>query len=137
MKILILISSLEGGGAERIASRVASALAESHEVHIMPFSAASCPYPISNKVRINNAGLFDLRRKSRLPFRFLISVIFGYFFLSFIRIWVHPDVTLSFLNKPNLLNEKYIISLFFYSHQDFFLALHLLINHTLYRYGER
>ncbi|MCR5464810.1 MAG: glycosyltransferase [Bacteroidales bacterium] len=104
MKILILISSLEGGGAERIASRVASALAERNEVHIMPFSFASSPYPISDKVHIDNAGLFDLRKKSLLPFRFLISVIFGYFYLSFIRLRFRPDVTLSFLIKPSLLN---------------------------------
>jgi glycosyltransferase involved in cell wall biosynthesis len=104
MKILILISSLEGGGAERIASRVASALADKHEVHIMPFSSASSPYPISEKVKVDNAGLFDLRKKSRLPFRFLISIVFGYFFLSFIRLRFRPDVTLSFLKKPSLLN---------------------------------
>ncbi len=104
MKILILISSLEGGGAERIASRVASALADKHEVHIMPFSSASSPYPISDKVKVDDAGLFDLRKKSRLPFRFLISIVFGYFFLSFIRLRFRPDVTLSFLKKPSLLN---------------------------------
>lgn len=104
MKILILISSLEGGGAERIASRVASALADKHEVHIMPFSSASSPYPISDKVKVDNAGLFDLRKKSRLPFRFLTSIVFGYFFLSFIRLRFRPDVTLSFLKKPSLLN---------------------------------
>ena len=104
MKILILISSLEGGGAERIASRVAGALAESNEVHIMPFSAASCPFPLSEKVQVNNAGLFDLRKKSRFPFRFLISIVFGYCYLSYIRLRYRPDVTLSFLNKPNLLN---------------------------------
>ncbi len=104
MKILILISSLEGGGAERIASRVANALAERHQVHIMPFSAASSPYPISDKVHIDNAGLYDLRKKSRLPFRFLISIVYGYFFLSFVRLRFRPDVTLSFLKKPSLLN---------------------------------
>ena len=75
----MLISSLEGGGAERIATRVASALAERHEVHIMPFSVASSPYPLSDKVKIDNAGLYDLRKKSRLPFRFIVSVIYGYF----------------------------------------------------------
>ncbi len=104
MKILILISSLEGGGAERIASRVASALAERHEVHIMPFSAASSPYPISDKVHIDNAGLFDLRKKSRIPYRFVISIVFGYLYLSFVRLSFRPDVTLSFLKKPSLLN---------------------------------
>lgn len=104
MKILILISSLEGGGAERIASRVASALAERHQVHIMPFSVASSPYTISDKVHIDNAGLFDQRKKSILPFQFLISIIFGFFCLSFIRLRFRPDVTLSFLKKPSLLN---------------------------------
>lgn len=100
----MLISSLEGGGAERIATRVASALAERHEVHIMPFSVASSPYTLSDKVKIDNAGLFDLRKKSRLPFRFVISVFYGYFYLSYIRLRYRPDVTLSFLKKPNLLN---------------------------------
>ena len=104
MKVLILISSLEGGGSERIATRVASALAESHEVHIMPFSVAKHPYPLSRKVRIDSAGLFDLREKSILSFRFVISVIYGYFYLSIIRLRFRPDVTLSFLKKVNLLN---------------------------------
>ena len=104
MKILILISSLEGGGSERIAARVASALAERHEVHIMPFSVGKYPYSLSRKVLIDNAGLFDLREKSRLPFRFIISVIYGYFYLSIIRLRFRPDVTLSFLKNLNLLN---------------------------------
>ena len=56
----------------------------------MPFSAASSPYPISDKVHIDNAGLFDLRKKSRLPFRFLVSIVYGYFFLSFVRLRFRP-----------------------------------------------
>ena len=105
MRILILISSLEGGGAERIATRVASALAENHKVHIMPFSKASTnPYPLSKKVKVDNAGLFDLRQHSRIPYRWAISVAYAYVYLSVIRLFFRPDVTLSFLNKPNLLN---------------------------------
>ena len=105
MRILILISSLEGGGAERIATRVASALGENHIVHIMPFSKASTnPYPLSKKVKIDNAGLFDLRKRSRIPHRWAISVIYAYVYLSLFRLFFRPDVTLSFLNKPNLLN---------------------------------
>ena len=105
MRILILISSLEGGGAERIATRVASALAEKHNVHIMPFSKASTnPYPLSGKVKVNNAGLFDLRKSSRIPYRYMISIFYAYAYLSIVRLFFRPDVTLSFLNKPNLLN---------------------------------
>lgn len=105
MRILILISSLEGGGAERIATRVASALAERHKVRIMPFSAASTnPYPLSPKVKVKNAGLFDLRKPSRIPYRYLISVFYGYAYLTVTRLLFRPDVTLSFLSKPNLLN---------------------------------
>ena len=104
MRILILISSLEGGGAERIATRVASSLAERHEVHIMPFSVSSNPYPLSGKVKVDNAGLFDLRAPSRVPVKYFISIVYGYLYLTFVRLFFHPDVTLSFLNKPNLLN---------------------------------
>ena len=104
MKILILISSLEGGGSERIATRVASALAERHEVHIMPFSVSKYPYPLSRNVRIDNAGLFDLRERKRFLLRLIISVFYGYFYLSIFRLRFRPDVTLSFLNKLNLLN---------------------------------
>ena len=104
MRILILISSLEGGGAERIATRVASSLAERHDVHIMPFSVSSNPYPLSDKVKVNNAGLFDLRQRSSIPYRYLISIVYGYIYLTIIRFSFRPQVTLSFLNKPNLLN---------------------------------
>ncbi len=104
MRILILISSLEGGGAERIATRVASSLAERHDVHIMPFSVSSNPYPLSDKVKVNNAGLFDLRQRSSIPYRYLISIVYGYIYLTIIRLSFRPQVTLSFLNKPNLLN---------------------------------
>ena len=104
MRILILISSLEGGGAERIATRVASSLAERHDVHIMPFSVSSNPYPLSDKVMVNNAGLFDLRKQSRIPYRYLISIVYGYLYLTILRLLFRPQVTLSFLNKPNLLN---------------------------------
>lgn len=104
MKILILISSLEGGGSERIATRVASALAERHEVHIMPFSVAKYSYPLSRNVRIDNAGLFDLREKTRLLLRLIISVFYGYCYLSIIRLRFRPDVTISFLKKLNLLS---------------------------------
>ena len=83
---------------------MASALSERHEVRIMPFSLASDPYPLSDKVKVEKAALFDLRKKSRLPFRFIFSVIYGYVFLSITRLRFRPDVTLSFLKKPNLLN---------------------------------
>lgn len=105
MKILVLISSLEGGGAERIACRVASALSANHEVCIMPFSKATVPYPLSPRVRIRNAGLFDLRKGGMFSgLKYLISIVFGYLYLSCFRLAARPDVTLSFLNKPNLLN---------------------------------
>ncbi|MBR1927577.1 MAG: glycosyltransferase, partial [Bacteroidales bacterium] len=80
------------------------ALAQRHKVSIMPFSASSNPYPLSDKVKVRDAGLFDLRKESIIPYRWLISIVFGYLYLSFVRLFFRPDVTLSFLNKPNLLN---------------------------------
>lgn len=106
MKILILISSLEGGGAERVANRLANGLSERHEVYIMPFSRAEKAFPLSERVRIVNAGIWDLR-KNHGTWRYvtyLISLVYGYFRLSAFRLLSRPDVTLSFLNKLNLLN---------------------------------
>lgn len=61
MKILMLVSSMHAGGAERVAATLVNAWAErGDEVTLTPTysSKGSCFYPLSDKVRL--AWLADL-----------------------------------------------------------------------------
>ena len=61
-RVLIMISSLGGGGAERIATRLASELSRRHEVYLLPFSTTERPYPVADAVHVVDGALYDLRR---------------------------------------------------------------------------
>ena len=106
--VLILISSLGGGGAERVTVRLASALSEDCRVWVVPFSRAKHPYPMSPAVRVADLSLYDLRdRSGGLParlFRKGRSVLHSAPRLRALRKKIRPDVTLSLLLEPNLLN---------------------------------
>ena len=105
--ILIMISALGGGGAERIAVRLANYLSEKYTVYILPYSKCDNPYPVSKNVRILDYARYDLRNKKKPPQQFLrdsISAIYIFFRLSWFRIKNKPDVTLSLLLVPNSFN---------------------------------
>lgn len=106
-KILIMISALGGGGAERVAVLLANRLSEKHEVYLLPFSKCSRPYPVSRNVRLLDYALFDLREKKgplRQTARKLISAVWIFGRLSRFRTGKQPDATLSLLLGPNLFN---------------------------------
>lgn len=49
-KILFLISSIGGGGAERVACRLVSEFSKRHKVYLMYFNKKEKEYPISKNV---------------------------------------------------------------------------------------
>ena len=105
--ILIMISALGGGGAERVAVRLANYLSDKYTVYILPYSLCDNPYPVSEKVHILNYALYDLRKKKKRPRQFLrnrISAFYIFSRLSWFRIRYKPDVTLSLLLIPNTFN---------------------------------
>ncbi len=105
--ILIMISALGGGGAERVAVRLANYLAEKYTVYILPYSKCDNPYPVSEKVHILDYAVFDLRDKKIRPRQFLRNRISAFCIvsrLSWFRIRYKPDVTLSLLLIPNTFN---------------------------------
>ena len=108
MKILIVISNMFGGGAQRVVSRLANSLSKDNDVIILAFPTEST-YPLSDKIRFFSFEEPELRSRERS----------GRVGLTLLRIrWARalskqlralkkkekPDVTLSFLEFPNLMN---------------------------------
>lgn len=108
MKILIVISNMFAGGAQRVVSRLANSLSADNDVMIMTFHTDRS-FPLSEKIRMfyfHEPSLHDYSR-------------YGSFFVSLrneirtlalsrqlrkIKKEVKPDVSISFLDNPNLLN---------------------------------
>lgn len=107
-RVLVMISALGGGGAERVATRLASMLAErGDEVFIMPFSSTERPYPLSDKVHVIDCSLYDLRKRRPQPWqalRTLLTAARTFPRLVALRRDERIDVTVSMLLAPNILN---------------------------------
>lgn len=101
MKILIIVNSLYGGGAEHVASYLANYLIVKHEVNVATFSDNKKTYPLSEGIMLH-----DIRPTSRF------KVI--RFFQRYHNIWriikcTNPDIVISFsvsLNYKVLLVNK-------------------------------
>jgi GalNAc-alpha-(1->4)-GalNAc-alpha-(1->3)-diNAcBac-PP-undecaprenol alpha-1,4-N-acetyl-D-galactosaminyltransferase len=100
LKILLMVSSMGSGGAERVAATLANQWAfKGYSVTLMPtFSGrGACFYNLSNKVRI--VYLADLApKKSNVFFSQLVR-------LKALRKFIHkesPDVIVSFLSNVNI-----------------------------------
>lgn len=103
-KIFMLIPRMFGGGAERVAVRLANELSANNDVSLLLFDKQS-GYPLSERVRIVDMGLSNVRLPGLL--KFLTSwyvMLIGIRFVSKIRQKERPDVTLSFLSSANALN---------------------------------
>ncbi len=100
-RILFLLSSLEGGGAERVASQLCNHwAAKDYEVTLMPTYSGrgGCQYVLSSKVRLDYlADRVSLKKK---------SVIFNYivrlFALRNAIKEIRPDVVIAFLTPVNI-----------------------------------
>lgn len=103
-KILIVTNSLHNGGAQRVAARLANALALTNEVLFLPFSMEQA-YTLNENVRFLDWSVGRMRKIGFLEqITIWISKVWGFCYFSYIRLREKPDVTLSFLRKPDFLN---------------------------------
>lgn len=102
MKILIFVSSLYGGGAERVASLLSNHLCNNNDVYVATFSDNKRTYPISTKIKV-----ISVRPNSKLsPIRFFQR----YVNISRIIDAVSPNIIISFsvsLNAKVLLINRF------------------------------
>lgn len=103
-KVLIVTNSLHNGGAQRVAARLANALAENNDVLFLSFSTEQV-YTLTENVRVLDWAVGRMRKRGFLePVTIWLSKVLGFCYFSYIRLKEKPDVTLSFLRKPDLLN---------------------------------
>ena len=107
-RVLIMIPSLGGGGAERVAVRLASEMAERHDVWLMPFSRTAEPYEMSPCVRlVCGADRYDMKERMsalRRLWRRAVTVALGCAHVRKLRKQESIDVTVSMLLGPNVIN---------------------------------
>jgi len=106
-KILFIVPSLSGGGAERVVTNLSREISEENEVYIAVFSSERKDYEYRGR-------LLDLETKEENR---IVRNIKSLARLKKIKKSIKPDVSISFLPEPNLMNvltkqknEKTIIS---------------------------
>jgi glycosyltransferase involved in cell wall biosynthesis len=97
--VAIIISSLKGGGAERVVSNITMNLPkEKYKVYLILFDSTSIEYPYSG-------DLIDINIKANNnPIYKAINFIRRYFKIKEIKTQYKIDTSISFLGGPNLLN---------------------------------
>ena len=106
-KILIMIPSLGGGGAERVACRLASALSEHHKVSLLYSSDEKIPYPISNRVSlICTVAPAFLSMKKGIPRSIMRRLSWPCRMLDLYQLKKsrHIDTSISLMSGPNMKN---------------------------------
>lgn len=109
--VAIIISSLKGGGAERVVSNITMNLPkDKYNVYLVLFDSSSMKYPYSGQ-------LIDINIKANNnPVIKTINFLRRYFKIRKIKTKYNIDVSISFLGGPNLLNiltkgeDKVIVS---------------------------
>lgn len=99
-KILFLVSSMQGGGAERVAAILCNYwVTQGHEVILMPtFSGrGECVYPLDERVKID-----FLADRVKIKKRSFLNRILRYFALRKAFRDIRPNVVLSFLPHVNV-----------------------------------
>ena len=113
-KVLIVIDTMYGGGAERVASRIANALSVDNEVVIFTRSTPD-RYQLSERVKVLNfidpPRILTYRGRGMRfvePLLEPFNNLYGYWSLSRmledIKQKEKPDVTLSLMKRPNIVN---------------------------------
>ena len=103
-KVVILTNTMSHGGAQRVAVRLANALAERHDVYFMAF-ANEHNYSLSDKVKNLDCGAAETQIKRRWGcFSRFVSRVRGFIFFSKFRLRERPDASLSFMGRPDALN---------------------------------
>ncbi|MSU02125.1 glycosyltransferase [Tissierella pigra] len=97
--IAIIISSLKGGGAERVASNITINLSkEKYKVYLILFDSTSMEYSYGGE-------LIDINIKANNnPISKVLNFIRRYFKIKEIKTQYKIDISISFLGGPNLLN---------------------------------
>lgn len=97
--IAIIISSLKGGGAERVVSNITMNLPkDKYKIYLILFDSSSIAYPYTGE-------LIDIDIKANNnPFMKTINFIRRYFRIKKIKRKYKIDTSISFLGGPNLLN---------------------------------
>lgn len=106
-RILILISSIGGGGAERVASRLANGLSEKHFVCLMIFNRKEKTYELSSRVRLieyekpraYKSRLFRIGKIRRQADKLAVLKA-----VADVRREYEIDTTISFLESQNVYN---------------------------------
>ena len=135
MKILFIISSLGGGGAERVVSLLANQLSDMHDITIGTFSSEKSVYPLCNNIRHKKLNLL---KNSKNIWQKISNVYDRITTLKRFFKDEKPDVIISFMTHTNILsiiasklnNQKILISedtsYDFYNSQILFLIRKLI-----------
>lgn len=101
MKILLVINSLEGGGAERVACTLAQHWdAGGHDVTIITLHGGPIAYEVPDSVKLHS---LESRRLLLGPGRLAALPVGAYELAQFMR-KLEPDATISFLARANLIH---------------------------------
>lgn len=98
MRIVLVISALRGGGAERVMSVLANEMVKQNEVYLVVIADSEINYRISSEVEIINLGFQNNRGRGRKVFA---EIKAGYKFRQFLYS-NRPDAVLSFMEKNNI-----------------------------------
>ena len=101
MRILLIISSLSSGGAERVLTNLANTLSQKHDVIILTFSKDAPFYVLSEN--ITHIKL-DLLKESKNILSSVKNNIKRIFILKKIMKDINPDVNISFMTNTNILS---------------------------------
>lgn len=102
-KVIIVTNTLSHGGAQRVAVRLANALAHRHDVILIPF-VREIIYPVSEKVTVLVLASKMVVSRFWGPLSRPLSQIKGLLFFSRLRRKEKPTATFSFLRRPDWLN---------------------------------
>ena len=108
-RVMVLISTLYGGGAERVACRLASALAARNRVWILYYDRKKGTYALDPRVKkldISHRERPALKNPVLRRMRFRLTVVRRIFWISVLRLLYRIDATVSLLERPNVYNVR-------------------------------
>jgi len=97
-KIVIIIPTLTGGGAERMASNLSTHLSEEHHRHIVMFDAKKIDYAYKGEVIDLNTKVIDN------PLGKIINFLIRIYKVRKIKNELKVDVAISLMEGPNIIN---------------------------------
>ena len=99
-KILFLIPSLVGGGAERVMVTLANGLSKSYDVEILTLTNTESFYALNDAVKVNGIGCSVNKKNALTKFATRFKSVFkGFFGIRKAIKDKNPDVVIAFLNS--------------------------------------